>query len=71
MSTGVPVLTNAIGIEGIPAKNKIEYLHCESPEDYISSISELANNYEMQKSLSENARDFISRNFNYQNDSYV
>ena len=71
MSAGIPVLTNAIGIEGISAKNKIEYLHCESPEDYISSISELANNYEMQKSLSENARDFMSRSFNYHNDSYV
>ncbi|MBR4599387.1 MAG: glycosyltransferase, partial [Treponema sp.] len=71
MSAGIPVLTNAIGIEGIPAKNKVDYLHCETAQDYISSITELADNYEMQKSLSENARNFISRNFNYQNDSYV
>lgn len=71
MSAGVPVLTNAIGIEGIPAKNKVAYLHCETAQDYISSITELADNYEMQKSLSENARDFMSRSFNYQNDSYV
>lgn len=43
MSTGIPVLTNTIGIEGIPAKNNKEYFFCESAEDYANIINRLIN----------------------------
>lgn len=39
--SGIPVLTNRVGIEGIPVKRDRDYIHCESPEDYEGAIREL------------------------------
>jgi glycosyltransferase involved in cell wall biosynthesis len=36
--SGIPVLTNQIGIEGIPAEAGRDYIHCEAPEDYEKAI---------------------------------
>jgi len=41
MSAGVPVLTNKIGIEGIYATDKKEYIHCETAKEYALSIKRL------------------------------
>ena len=38
LSSGIPVLTNEIGIEGIPAKNEQEYFQCTKPEEYEAMI---------------------------------
>lgn len=39
--SGIPLLTNEIGIEGIPAKDRRDYYHCVSASDYIGIIKEL------------------------------
>ena len=44
LSSGIPVITNAIGIEGIPAKADLEYIHCESSEEYANVIYRIFNN---------------------------
>lgn len=62
-SAGIPVLTNNIGIEGIPAKAGKEYLHCEEPIDYITSINYLINNIEKADDISKNARNLINEKF--------
>ena len=41
MSAGVLVLTNDIGIEGIPAKDGEHYFHCESATDYKNLLNKL------------------------------
>lgn len=41
LSSGVPVLTNSIGIEGIDAEDGISYLHCESASDYVNTIKRI------------------------------
>lgn len=71
MSAGIPVLTNLIEIEDIPAKNGLEYLHFESAEDYINAINKLSNDITLQNELSKNSRMFIINNFNYLNESYI
>lgn len=38
LSSGVPVITNDIGIEGIPAKSGLEYIHASEPKDYESAV---------------------------------
>lgn len=43
LSSGVPVLTNDIGIEGIDAKDQVEYFHCNTPEEYASTIKMITN----------------------------
>lgn len=64
LSSGIPVLTNEIGIEGIPAENGVEYIHCEEAIDYAKAIEELANNKIDAKMLAENAKKFMQKEFN-------
>lgn len=62
MSAGIPVLTNEIGIEGIPAEKGRDYIHCQDPQDYIRAINTL--DYELRKDISKNGKEFIARYFN-------
>ncbi|MFA1015967.1 glycosyltransferase [Dubosiella newyorkensis] len=65
LSSGIPVLTNEIGIEGIPAKEGRDFLLSKKPEDYISNILELTRNKDFTLSVSKNAKEFIKKNYNY------
>ncbi|MGZ3756178.1 MAG: glycosyltransferase family 4 protein [Mucilaginibacter sp.] len=64
MYAGVPVITNGIGIEGIPAKNNYDYLHCELPIDFFNAIIKLKTDTEFQKAISVNSKQTIINNFN-------
>lgn len=57
--TGIPVLTNKIGIEGIPAKKGRDYLYCETADDYEVEIRKM---YGQTKPLI-NGRKFIESTF--------
>ncbi len=70
MSAGVPVLTNEIGIEGIPAKDSEEFLYCSSPVQYSDAIRRLTADKEKAEIISENAKAFMRDNFDYRNDSF-
>lgn len=65
MSSGLPVLTNDIGIEGIYAKDGKDFFFCKTPEDYKKRIVELANDTELASQMGLNAKEFIKTNFNY------
>lgn len=41
LSAGIPILTNTIGIEGIPAVDGESYFHCETKEQYASVIRKI------------------------------
>ena len=71
LSSGIPVLTNNIGIEGIPAKDKVEYYHCETAEDYITVINELLNENINFDSIEKSSKDFMRRTFNFENDTVI
>lgn len=70
MSAGIPVLTNDIGIEGIPAKDKIHYLHCKDAKDYIINLNELENNPNKRNEYCINSKRFVEDNFDL-NQSFV
>lgn len=63
MSAGIPVLTNEIGIEGIPAEDGREYLMCREAEEYIEAIYMLAENSERRDELSRNAKKFMKEQY--------
>ncbi len=63
MSAGLPVLTNSIGIEGIPAIAGEDYIHCESAEEYIKAIEELETSAKFRQEISINEKKFIKENF--------
>ena len=66
LSSGIPVITNNVGIEGIPAVDGKEYIHCEEPNDYARAIISLFQNNKIQNTLSDNAREFIKVNYSYE-----
>ena len=67
LCSGIPVLTNSIGIEGIPAKDKIEYLHCESAEQYAETIIRIQSGKINKRELYLNQKKFMDGNFNIEN----
>ena len=64
MSSGIPVLTNDIGIEGIPAKDEVDFFYCREPQDYAKIIKELIEDPKIEKKISENSMMLINKNFN-------
>lgn len=62
LSSGIPVLTNEIGIEGIHAETGRDYLLCRTPEEYAEAIQKAANG--KLDSIGENGRKFVSTQFN-------
>lgn len=63
MVSGVPVLTNEIGIEGIPAIDKEDYVNCITPEQYAETIRNIMNGSIDTRKISESAKE-ISNKFN-------
>ncbi|AFQ45984.1 glycosyltransferase [Desulfosporosinus meridiei] len=64
LSAGIPILTNDIGIEGIPAENGVSYFRCIDPVDYATIICKLLSGEIDLKKLLENQHEVIERNFN-------
>ena len=44
LSSGIIVLTNEVGIEGISATPGCEYIHCDEPRDYAEAIRRIKQN---------------------------
>lgn len=61
MSAGIPILTNTIGIEGIPATPLQEYIHCESPIEYEKAIRQ-AYKRKLDK-IGNNGQHFVNEHF--------
>lgn len=61
LSAGLPVLTNCIGIEGIPAVSGRDYIHCESADDYIEALCGLTD--EQYYTLCKNSRMLMKKTF--------
>lgn len=65
LHAGIPVLTNGIGIEGIPAVKDQDYLFCKNADDYIENINMLQFNPQKYQSLCKNARMVTNASFNH------
>jgi len=63
MNAGLPVLTNNVGIEGIPAIPSFDYIHCETNYDYETAILNLLSKEIDGNMISKNAKNFIEKNF--------
>lgn len=63
LDAGIPVMTNTIGIEGIPARDGREYLHCEKAEDYIEYIQQMLAGEIDTEQLSDDARKFMEQEY--------
>lgn len=68
LSSGIPVLTNDIGIEGIPAVDQRDYFHCVTAQDYIKRINDLLENRVDFELIAANSKQFMKENFNFESD---
>lgn len=63
-AAGIPVLTNNIGIEGIPFEKNVDYLHSETKDEFITTIKDALNDKINLDVISINARKKVNINFN-------
>ena len=63
MASGIPLIANTIGIEGINATNNKEYVHAETPEEWISAIENIVTNHLFRTSLIEAAKQLIHESY--------
>ncbi|MDG0791465.1 glycosyltransferase family 4 protein [Cohnella ginsengisoli] len=63
MSWGVPVVTNAIGSEGLDANNGEDLFVCESEDEMVRSVLLLMGDSEINDSISGNSIRYVSRRF--------
>ena len=62
MAAGMTVLTNDVGIEGIPAENGRDYYHCVDAKEYAEKIKALSEG--KAPDLGDNAKAFMEENYN-------
>lgn len=65
LSAGIPILTNSIGIEGIPAIDKKHYIHCEKADDYCRAINMLISGNIDYNEMEYNEKTLVSKTFDY------
>ena len=65
LSSGILVLTNDIGIEGIHAENGKHYLRCETAEDYAGAIGKLIQGDVDITTIGLNAKQLVSAEYDY------
>ena len=70
LSSGVPVLTNEIGIEGIDAVPDRDYFLCKTPEDYASKIIDIISGKINIDKISKQAHLLIESKYNLEK-SYI
>lgn len=64
MASGLPVLTNEVGIEGIPARSGMDFYMCNTAQDYINAMLQLSENSDKRLEIIKNANKCILDNFN-------
>jgi len=65
MAAGVPVVTTALGAEGLRAQPGKDYLLAESPGDFRDCIGRLAENPRLVQRLTESAWDLVRRHYDW------
>lgn len=78
LAAGVPVVTNKIGIEGIPAVPGKDYIACESDKDFIIAINSILDRKINIDELSSHSKNLVQTRFglmpscqNYENKVFL
>ena len=66
LKSGLPVISNNIGVEGINISHKVQYLHCETIDDYVKNINDLFESAELYENISEKSKKYMENNYNHE-----
>ena len=64
-ASGLPVVTTSIGIRGTEAKDKVEVVIRDEPEDIASAAIDLINNKSFSKKIAENAKKMVKEKYDW------
>ncbi|MEO1576327.1 MAG: glycosyltransferase family 4 protein [Pseudomonadota bacterium] len=62
MASGCPVVSTAIGVEGLGLEDGVHYLNAESPEDFAAATCRVLNDRELADRLARAARKYVEDN---------
>lgn len=67
LSAGLPVITNEIGAEGIGLTDRVNFLFCENPAQYVDAIQLLSKDEIFRNQIGENGKLHIEAFFDVDN----
>lgn len=67
MAVGTPVITSALGNEGINAEKNSEIIVCDKPEEYSQALLKLINDNYLYEKMARKGRVFIEEKFDWKN----
>ncbi len=65
MAAGIPVVSTALGAEGIDVTNEKNILIAESPDDFVAAITKLAASPNLVQSLSAGGRELVTSYYDW------
>jgi polysaccharide biosynthesis protein PslH len=65
MSLGAPVVSTAIGVEGLPLEDGRHYLRADAPADFAARVLELFDDHARAVALARAARKYVEQNFSF------
>lgn len=66
MAAGLPVVSTAVGAQGLAVRDGVEMLLADDPADFVRKVSGLLNNPAERERMSANARLFVEANYSWQ-----
>ncbi|MGA7414821.1 MAG: glycosyltransferase family 4 protein [Bryobacteraceae bacterium] len=65
MAAGVPVVSTALGAEGIDVTDEKDILIAESPDDFVAAITRLAASPDLARSLGDSGRALVASHYDW------
>lgn len=65
MASGTPVVSTAIGVEGLPVEDGRHYLRAEDPQSFARAVVRLMKDAEFRERLADEARRHVEDRFSY------
>lgn len=63
MGLGCPVVSTAIGVEGLPVEPGVHYELADAPQDFADAVIRLIDDPRQRENLAQNARHYVEANF--------
>jgi glycosyltransferase involved in cell wall biosynthesis len=66
MAMGIPVVSTAIGVEGLPVAHEQHYLKADTADSFAEAIMRLFADFQLRLRLSQNARRLVEEKFGWE-----
>lgn len=63
---GLPIVSTALGVEGLPLEPGAHYLQADAPEAFAEAVLRLLADAALRRRLAESARGFVERSFGHE-----